>query len=90
MPPRIQSSGRKPVAPSAALVQKCQQLAAQFRQAMAQLDYPRARQCCEQVLRMMPGNMSVLSDYALALMREGNYSQAYKTYQRIELSLIHI
>jgi len=86
MPPRIQSSGRKPVAPSAAMVQKCQQLAAQFRQAMAQLDYPRARQCCEQVLRMMPGNMSVLSDYALALMREGNYSQAYKTYQRIEAS----
>lgn len=86
MPPRMQSSGRKPVSPSAAMVQKCQLLAAQFRQAMAQLDYPLARQCCEQVLRMMPGNMSVLSDYALALMREGNYSKAYKTYQRIEAS----
>lgn len=86
MPPRMQPSGRKPVSPSAAMVQKCQLLAAQFRQAMAQLDYPLARQCCEQVLRMMPGNMSVLSDYALALMREGNYSKAYKTYQRIEAS----
>jgi len=86
MPPRTPPLGRKPVSPSAAMVQKCQLLAAQFRQAMAQLDYPLARQCCEQVLRMMPGNMSVLSDYALALMREGNYSKAYKTYQRIEAS----
>lgn len=86
MPPRMQPSGRKPASPSAAMVQKCQLLAAQFRQAMAQLDYPLARQCCEQVLMMMPGNMSVLSDYALALMREGNYSKAYKTYQRIEAS----
>jgi len=86
MPPRIQPSGRKPASPSAAMVQKCQLLAAQFRQAMAQLDYPLARQCCEKVLMMMPGNMSVLSDYALALMREGNYSKAYKTYQRIEAS----
>lgn len=86
MPPRTPPSGRKPVSPSAAMAQKCQLLAAQFRQAMAQLDYPLARQCCEKVLMMMPGNMSVLSDYALALMREGNYLKAYKTYLRIAAS----
>lgn len=86
MPPRTPPSGRKPVSPSAAMAQKCQLLAAQFRQAMAQLDYPLARQCCEKVLIMMPGNMSVLSDYALALMREGNYHKAYKTYLRIAAS----
>lgn len=86
MPPRLPPSGRKPATPSAAMVQKCQLLAANFRQAMAGQDYPLARQCCEKVLMMMPGNMTVLSDLALTLMREGNYRKAYKTYQRIEAS----
>lgn len=58
-------------------------LSAQFRQAMDGQDYSAARQCCEKVLTMMPGNMSVLSDYALCLMREGNYAKSYKVYQRI-------
>ncbi|WP_073523153.1 tetratricopeptide repeat protein [Pseudomonas fluorescens] len=57
--------------------------AAQFRHAMAQQDYSVARLCCEKALKMMPGNMSVLSDYALCLLREGRHAESYAIYQQI-------
>ncbi|MDF7660975.1 tetratricopeptide repeat protein [Erwiniaceae bacterium L1_54_6] len=57
--------------------------ATRFRQAMAAADFPVARQCCEEVLRVMPQNMQVLSDYALTLMRVGEYQKSWKTYQKI-------
>jgi len=68
---------------SAAAQARVEHAAAQFRQAMADGDYPRARQCCEAVLRVMPHNMQVLSDYALTLMRTGDYKKSYNVYQKI-------
>lgn len=58
-------------------------LAGQFRQAMSEKNYSAARLCCEKVLAMVPSNMTVLSDYALCLMREQNYAKSYKIYRRI-------
>lgn len=58
-------------------------LAAQYRQAMAFGDLSTACQCCEKVLMMMPNNMTVLGDYALCLMRMGDYKKSYKIYQKI-------
>lgn len=67
----------------AAMQSRVEGAAARFRQAMAAADYPAARRCCEEVLRVMPHNMQVLSDYALTLMRTGDYQKSYKTYQKI-------
>ncbi len=69
--------------PSTAAQSRIESVAARFRQAMAASDFPVARQCCEEVLRVMPQNMQVLSDYALTLMRVGEYKKSYKTYQKI-------
>lgn len=68
---------------STAAQSRIETVAARFRQAMAASDFPVARQCCEEVLRVMPQNMQVLSDYALTLMRVGEYKKSYKTYQKI-------
>lgn len=67
----------------AAAQARVEHAAAQFRQAMADGDYAQARQCCEAVLRVMPNHMQVLSDYALTLMRTGDYKKSYKIYQKI-------
>ncbi|MEB5973767.1 tetratricopeptide repeat protein [Pantoea dispersa] len=67
----------------AAMQARVESAAARFRQAMAASDYPLARQCCEEVLRVMPNQMQVLSDYALTLMRVGEYKKSYKVYQKI-------
>ena len=69
--------------PSAALQARLENAAARFRQHMAQQRYDAAAQCCEEVLRAVPGQMQVLSDYALCLMRLGHYPKAYKVYQKI-------
>ncbi|AZD30805.1 hypothetical protein [Pseudomonas chlororaphis] len=62
---------------------KVSRFAARFRQAMDQQNYAEARLCCEKVLGMMPGNLSVLSDYALCLMRGGDHAGSYKIYRQI-------
>jgi tetratricopeptide (TPR) repeat protein len=69
--------------PSVEMQDKLHKLSSQFNHAMSQRDYPLARFSCEEVLKMMPNNMAVLSDYALSLMREGNYQKSYKIYKRI-------
>ncbi|WP_058970365.1 tetratricopeptide repeat protein [Type-D symbiont of Plautia stali] len=71
------------VNPAAAAQSRIEGVAARFRQAMAASDFPVACRCCEEVLRVMPHNMQVLSDYALTLMRIGDYKKSYKTYQKI-------
>lgn len=68
---------------NAAAQARVERAAARFRQAMAAADFPLARQCCEDVLRVMPHNMQVTSDYALTLMRTGDHKKAYKIYQKI-------
>ncbi len=67
----------------AAMQARVESAAARFHQAMAASDYPLARQCCEEVLRVMPNQMQVLSDYALTLMRVGEHKKSYKIYQKI-------
>ncbi|MBU9843628.1 tetratricopeptide repeat protein [Rahnella ecdela] len=55
-------------------------LASGFREAMAKKDYLKARECCELVLVILPGNPTVMGDYALTLMRTEAYQQAYDVY----------
>lgn len=62
-------------------INKLNSLAAEFRKAMATANYPLARRCCEDVLALTPGNPSVLGDYALTLMRTGEYQKAYEIYR---------
>jgi len=77
-------SASRPTALSNSAVQaQVEQAAGQFRQAMAAGNYRLAQQCCETVLRVMPQHMQVLSDYALTLMRTGDYKKSYKIYQKI-------
>ncbi|QCT18895.1 tetratricopeptide repeat protein [Jejubacter calystegiae] len=59
---------------------KLMHLASQFRQAMAAGNYHAARKFCEDVLALTPGNPSVLGDYALTLMRTGDYLKSWQVY----------
>jgi hypothetical protein len=70
--------------PTAAQLQaRLQQLASDFRAALAAADYPGGRKLAEQALAIVPGNMTVLGDYALCLMRCGEYQRAYQVYRQI-------
>ena len=73
---------RRPVN-HAAISQQLHSLAEIYRQSMADGDYASASRCCEKALAVLPKNMSVQSDYALSLMRQGKYDQAYKVYRKI-------
>ncbi|EOG8104270.1 tetratricopeptide repeat protein [Enterobacter ludwigii] len=73
---------RRPVN-HAAISQQLHSLAEIYRQSMADGDYASASRCCEKALAILPKNMSVQSDYALSLMRQGKYDQAYKVYRKI-------
>jgi len=73
----------QPAKPTASMQDKLRKLSNQFNHAMSQRDFSLARLSCEEVLKMMPNNMSVLSDYGLSLMREGHYQKSYKVYKRI-------
>jgi len=61
-------------------INKLERLAAAFRNAMSNGDFLQARKNCEAVLRFTPGNPSVIGDYALTLMRTGEYQKAYDIY----------
>lgn len=67
----------------AAINQQLTSLAEIYRRSMAEGDYASASRCCEKALAILPKNMSVQSDYALSLMRQGKYDQAYKVYRKI-------
>lgn len=67
----------------AALNARLERGAERFRAAMQQGDYGQAAQCCEEALRYLPQQMQVLSDYALCLLRLGQYQKSYKIYQKI-------
>jgi len=62
----------------------CDELSATFLSAMNNQDFPVARKACEKALKIIPGNMALLSDYALTLMREQKYLQAYNIYKKID------
>lgn len=70
-------------AQTSALMNRIEKMSAQFRRAMRDGDFSLARISCESVLSAMPHNLGVLSDYALVLMRLGEYQQSYKIYKKI-------
>jgi len=67
--------------PNGKSLKKFEQLATEFKTAMAANNFPRARQCCEGVLAILTGNPSVLGDYALTLMRTHEYQRSYEIYR---------
>lgn len=83
MRPLFQRQSPPSAAQQKAMSQKFTELAAQYRQAMAASDYAAASRCCEKALTVLPHNLSVQSDYALSLMREGKHDKAYKVYRKI-------
>lgn len=62
---------------------KMNDMAMIFKQAMAKQDYLTARKCCEGVLAITPGNPTIMGDYALTLMRTGDYQKAYDLYHHM-------
>lgn len=66
----------------AAINARLERSAERFRAAMQQGDHALAARSCEEVLRSMPNQMQVLSDYALCLMRLGQYNKSYKSTRR--------
>ncbi|MFI3014209.1 tetratricopeptide repeat protein [Klebsiella aerogenes] len=60
-----------------------QSAASAFREAMKTGHFQDARKHCESVLALTPGNPSVMGDYALTLMRCGEYQHAWKIYTRM-------
>lgn len=60
-----------------------QQLAEQFRKAMAAQDYVAGVQLACRALEFTPNNITVLGDYALSLMRTGAHEDAYRVYRQI-------
>lgn len=69
--------------PAAQMQARLQKLAADFRTALVHGDHAAGRNLAEQALALMPGNMTVLGDYALCLMRTGEYQRAYQVYMQI-------
>lgn len=72
LPHKIKNTARKTA--------KLNDMAKMFKQAMAKQDYLTARKCCETVLSITPENPTIMSDYALTLMRTGDHQQAYALY----------
>lgn len=60
-----------------------EQLAHTFKTAMARRDFGVACIAAQGALKIVPQHMGVLSDYALCLMRQQQYTQAHTLYMRI-------
>ncbi len=67
----------------ASVEKKFYKLAEAFRTALAQGNYAQGREVARQALKLAPGNPSLLADYALCLMRTGDYEQSRKTYMQL-------
>lgn len=76
-------AARRSNPPTAQMQARLQKLAADFRAALANGDHAAGRSLAEQALAIAPGNMTVLGDYALCLMRTGEYRRAYQVYMQI-------
>ncbi|GLH41378.1 hypothetical protein RS3R6_03080 [Pseudomonas atacamensis] len=63
-----------------------EQLARAFKTAMLQRDYGAACIAAEGALKILPQHMGVLSDYALCLMRQQQYTRAHAVYMRIYIA----
>lgn len=69
--------------PPAAVQARFAGIAKQFQAAYAAGDYQSGAKFAEEALRITPDNMVILSDYALCLMRNKAYDQAYKVYMGV-------
>ena len=68
---------------TAATQARLAKIAEQFRVAYATGDYQGGAKFAEEALQITPGNMSILPDYALCLMRTNAFDQAYRVYMSI-------
>ena len=86
-PPHARFAQKKPVQNRNARTQitpaQFQQLADQFRKAMAAQDYATGVQLARRALEATPNNITVLGDYALCLMRIGAHEDAYRVYRQV-------
>jgi tetratricopeptide (TPR) repeat protein len=69
--------------PTAVMQARFAAIAEQFRAAYSAGDYQSGAKFAEEALRITPDNMTILSDYALCLMRINAYDRAYKIYMSI-------
>ena len=69
--------------PSAADQARLGRIAQAFRAAYAAGDYRSGANLAAEALTLAPGNMTILPDYALCLMRINAFDQAYKVYKSI-------
>jgi hypothetical protein len=69
--------------PSAANQERLGRIAEAFRAAYAAGDYRSGANLAAEALTLTPGNMTILPDYALCLMRINAFDQAYKVYMSI-------
>ncbi|MGJ7509988.1 tetratricopeptide repeat protein [Variovorax sp. GT1P44] len=69
--------------PSAQLARQFQMHAQRFSEAMARADYAAAGDAAEAALKMQPNNLGVMGDYALSLMRQKRFDEAYEVYLRV-------
>jgi hypothetical protein len=69
--------------PTAALQARFATLANKFQAAYAMSDFQSGAKFAEEALKIAPGHMQILSDYALCLMRINAYGPAYDCYMRI-------
>ncbi|SAL17217.1 hypothetical protein AWB64_01088 [Caballeronia sordidicola] len=69
--------------PSAAAQARLGKIAEAFRAACAAGDYQSGANFAAEALTLTPGNMTILPDYALCLMRIDAFDQAYKVYKSI-------
>lgn len=83
---RLPPAPRRPAANASrnAAQAQLQALATQFVAAMAAADHATALALAQRALEYTPGNMTILGDYALCLMRTGKYEDAYRIYRQIE------
>lgn len=73
----------RPSKAQASQARQFEQLANTFKTAMAHRDYDVACGAAEGALKIAPQHMGVMSDYALCLMRQKQYTQAHAVYLRI-------
>ena len=69
--------------PDAAGAARFAAAATHFNAALARNDFRAGAQFAEEALRIVPGHLKVLSDYALCLMRIGAHEDAYRIYTNI-------
>ncbi|WP_339519810.1 hypothetical protein [Pseudomonas proteolytica] len=73
----------RPNKTQAAQARQFEQLANTFKTAMAHREYGTACTAAEAALKILPQHMGVMSDYALCLMRQQQYTRAHAVYLRI-------